>query len=147
MSQLSETTESYIGSVYLTATAATGGLKARVIWRTFAWSPILRTVVPGLYSTETQEYDRGAASHTLNWPVELLIEWCPDVLYGALRTQCDTLATTYAASLVPAATNASGAEVAKAFTALRWKSLVPDQTVRFGSRTYTGVLATLTSEA
>lgn len=146
MSQLSEVTESRIGSAIFTATALTGGLKARVLWRTAAHSPIVRTVVAGIVGTETQEYDRGGGDGTLNWPIELLFEWCPDVLYGALRTQCDTLDTTFDAVLVTAATDEAGAEITRTFSALRWTSLVPDSTVRFGSRTYKGVLATLVSE-
>lgn len=147
MSQLSAVTESRIGSTIFTATGLTGGLKARVVWRTAAWSRIARAVVVGIGSTETQEFDRGGGVGTLNWPIELLFEWCPDALYGALRTQCDTLGATFDAVLVTAATDAAGAEITRTFSALRWTSLVPDSAVRFGSRTYSGVLATLVSEA
>ena len=98
-------------------------------------------------AAERQEYSVGGVSGTLKWPVELLIEWCPDVLRAALQTQYNTLATTYSASLVRAATDAAGAERTVAFTALGWADLVEDTSARFGGRTYTGVLATLISEA
>lgn len=147
MSQLSEVTPSRIGTVYLTSTGLVGGQICRVIWRTAAWNGVARTVVRGIEEPERQEYDVGGASGTLNWPVELLIEWCPDVLRAALQTQFDTMATTYSASLVRAATDASGVERTVAFTALGWVDLTEDTATRFGSRTYTGVLATLISEA
>lgn len=147
MSQLSSLVESNIGSTIFTATGLTGALKARVVWNTANWASIKRQVVEGIVETETQEYNRGGASGTLNWPVELLFEWCPDALFASLDTKFRTLATTYAASLTMAATNGSGAERTVAFTALRWRDLTWVTDKRFGSRTYSGVLATLTSEA
>lgn len=147
MSQLSEVTESRIGTTIFTATGLTGATKARVVFRTANWSPILRTVVPGIELTETQEYNRGGASGTLNWPVELYFEWCPDALRAALAAQHVQLGATFDAVLVLAATDGSGAERSLSFSALRFASLTFDTTARFGSRTYRGVLATLTSEA
>lgn len=147
MSQLSEITPSRVGTVYLTSTGLIGGQICRVIWRTAAWNAVKRTVVQGIEAPERQEYSVGGVSGTLKWPIELLIEWCPDVLRAALQTQYNTLATTYSASLVRAATDAAGAERTVAFTALGWADLVEDTSARFGGRTYTGVLATLISEA
>lgn len=147
MSQLSATSESSIGTVILTETGLTGGRIARAVLRTANWLPRVSTRFDGIESPEVQEFDIGGASGTKGWPVELFLEYCPDALYMALRTQRLTLATTQAASLKLAATDASGVERTLTFSALRWLDLKWDAEKRFGSRTYVGVLATLVSEA
>lgn len=151
MSQLSSLVEGSIGTTIFTHTGLTGGTKARVIWETADWTPLVRTAIVGIERTETQEYVRGgpgaSVTGTLDWPIRLMFEWCPDVLRASLDTKYRTLNTTYAASLPMAATDGSGAERVVAFSALRWLGLSWETGRRFGSRTYTGVLATLTSEA
>jgi hypothetical protein len=146
VSQLSETTPSQIGALYLTDDTLVTGTMHRATFRTAAWSPIGRSVRRCVGGTETQEIDRGGDDGTLNWPVELEFDWMHRTLYWALRAQCDAVATLYAATLVLTAKDEAGAEVTHEFAALRWVALTYDTEARHTGDYFRSVLATLTSE-
>jgi hypothetical protein len=142
-SELNRTTPSILGTVYLTKDTLVSGALHEVVWRTDDWSPIGRSVRRCIGGTETQEIDRGGDDGTLNWPIELEIPYCSDVLYAALRAQRDTLATLYTATLHLEATDEDGIARSYTFAGLRWVDLTHRD---YAARTYEGVLATLTSE-
>jgi hypothetical protein len=146
VSQLSETTPSQIGALYLTDDTLVTGTMHRVTFVTADWSPIGRSVRRCVGGTETQEIDRGGSSGTENWSIELAFEWMDRRLYWALRAQMETTGTLYAASLTLEALDAAGDPVTHTFTGLRWEALTYDTEARHTGDQFKGVLATLTSE-
>lgn len=146
MSQLNEQDPSSIGDFFLTSDGTELGVPVRAVWKEADWSPIRRVARAAIGGAEVQEVDMGGASGTKNWLVSLEIEHCTDVAYAGLVAQRNAPHTTFPALLKLEATDGLGVKRQQAFTKLRWLDLSYKTAERFGSRIYSGVVASLVSE-
>lgn len=148
MPQLSEVTPSRIGSVFLTTNGLeTGGQLCLVFWDEADRGALARVVDDVIGSSGPAAEVQESELSKDGWPLTLKLTGATDVLYAALRAQCDTPAAEFDAVLNLAATDGAGAERAVSFPAVKWVNLAPDPSIRFAVRLYQNVLAKLVGVA